>query len=30
MTEDTYQWFIGVQKQVFIHVQYLAAFFMIL
>ena len=29
-TEDTYQWFIGAQKQVFIHVQYLAAFFMIL
>ena len=29
-TEDTYQWFISAQKQVFIHVQYLAAFFIIL
>ena len=29
MTEDTYQWFISA-KQVFIHVQYLVAFFIIL
>ena len=29
-TKDTYQWFISAQKQVFIHVQYLAAFFIIL
>lgn len=28
-SEDTYQWFISAQMQVFIHVQYLAAFYII-